>query len=194
MSTDKILSKIYYDVNSPAGYSSLKKLWIEARKQLPKLRLTRVKEWWTSQNIPSHFSLRKLKFSRATFITRAANNTYLADLADFSKLSKFNRGYKWLLIVEDLFSRKLKGLVALKSKTAKETAIALDRIFEKNRPKKFLTDQVIGAGIYFLRNKKFSFREGNSKANASMSLKNTVFMRILPMTSHRRSPPLKGRF
>ncbi len=97
MSTDKILSKIYYDPNNPAGFSSQKKLWLEAKKQLPKLSLKRVNIWWTTQKVPSRFSLRKLKFPRAIFVTRAPNNTWLADLADFSKLSKFNRGYKWLL-------------------------------------------------------------------------------------------------
>ncbi len=44
--TDKILKQIYYDSKNVAGFSSQKKLWLEAKKQLPRLKLTTVKTWW----------------------------------------------------------------------------------------------------------------------------------------------------
>ncbi len=172
----KALNKIYYNPKNRAGFSSQFKLYLEAKKQLPTLTLEQVKNWWKTQNIPSRFALRRKKFSRALFITGAANNTWLADLADFTKLAKYNRGYKWMLIIEDLFSRKLKALIPQKSKTAKETATSLENVFarEKTTPKKFLTDQVCThvKVTFFLNIVIDFFRAESLRGNVPRFLKN----------------------
>lgn len=135
------LGAIYYNVDSPAGYSTKNKLWKQAKKEIPSLTLKQVSHWWATQSIPTRFALAKKKFPRAIFVTHKANYTWLGDLADFTKLSYFNKGFKWLLIVQDLFSRKLIALIALKNKTSKETAAALQGLFTLQSPSKFLTDK-----------------------------------------------------
>jgi hypothetical protein len=138
---EKVLREIYYQPVSPSGYTSQKKLYKAAKKRLPELTLNQVKSWWETQRIPSRFSQAKKKFTRSTFAVPYADHTYGADLADFTNLARFNDGYKWMNVVQDLFSRKLKALIAQKTKTAKETAKGLDILFSKEPPKKkFLTD------------------------------------------------------
>ncbi len=57
------------------------------------------------------------------------------------KLFKYNKNYKWLLIVQDLFSRKLKALIALKTKRSAEVGDALTDLFKIEKPHSFLSDQ-----------------------------------------------------
>ena len=56
------------------------------------------------------------------------------------KLSKWNKGYKYLLMVLDLFS-KYGWVVPLKTKTGSEVSRAFESIFRKNKPKKLWVDK-----------------------------------------------------
>jgi len=173
MATHNLLAQLYYELDEPQGYSSQYKLYKAAKKLDSKITLKDVKSWWATQNIPTRFSLAKTKFPRTTFVTRRANHTWLADLADFSKLYRENKGYKWMLIVQDLFSRKIKALVAQKNKTAKETSLSLDKIFSDEKPKKFLTDQ----GGEFLG----SCKEIYQKHNIHHHTTNDVTQKVAPV-------------
>jgi len=59
---------------------------------------------------------------------------------DKSKLSKHNKGYKYLLNVIDLFSKYVYS-IPLKSKSQHEVAIAFEKLFINNKPDKVWTDQ-----------------------------------------------------
>ena len=54
------------------------------------------------------------------------------DLVDMSKLSKANKGFKYLMVVIDVFS-KYAWLEPLKTKTGIEITKALKKIFDKNK-------------------------------------------------------------
>ena len=56
------------------------------------------------------------------------------------KLSKWNKGYKYLLMVLDLFS-KYGWIVPLKTKTGLEVSKAFESIFKKAKPKKLWVDK-----------------------------------------------------
>lgn len=56
------------------------------------------------------------------------------------KLSKWNKGYKYLLMVLDLFS-KYGWIVPLKTKTGLEVSKAFESILKKNKPKKLWVDK-----------------------------------------------------
>lgn len=138
---DKLLREIYYDKKHPAGFSSQIKLYREAKKRQPKITLLQVKKWWTTQKIPTRFSKATKKFTRTTFAAPYAHHTYLSDLADFWKLARYNDGFRWLIVVQDLFSRKLIALFGQRTKTSRDTAKSLDKVFAIRAPKKFLTDK-----------------------------------------------------
>ena len=54
--------------------------------------------------------------------------------------TKFNRGFKYLLAVIDVFS-KYGWLIPLKDKTGKSVASALKTIFEERKPEKMWVDK-----------------------------------------------------
>lgn len=84
--------------------------------------------------------------------SRAINEIWQADLIDYTKYGKFNKDYKWILLMIDVFSRKGYAM-ALKSKSADDVLDGLKKIFNSTSvlPKVFHTDN----GKEFL-NKKVS--------------------------------------
>ena len=68
------------------------------------------------------------------------DDIWCSDLVDMQKLSKWNKGYKYLLMVLDLFS-KYGWIVPLKTKTGLEVSKAFESIFRKAKPKKLWVDK-----------------------------------------------------
>ena len=63
------------------------------------------------------------------------DDIWCSDLVDMQKLSKWNKGYKYLLMVLDLFS-KYGWIVPLKTQTGLEVSKAFESILKKGQPKK----------------------------------------------------------
>ena len=140
---DALLHKLYYSPQSPSGFSRPVVLWREARKHLPTITLQQVRNWYRGQDVPSRFQQAKHHFPRSIFVTRAVNIQWLADLADLGNLMHYNKKFRYILVVQDLFSRRLLGLVALKRKLSQEVAQALQQIIDGvgQAPHIFFTDQ-----------------------------------------------------
>jgi len=136
-----LLDDVYYKTKSSAGFASQIALFNEAKKRNKKLTLEDVKKWWMSRRTPSRFGPAKKKFLHQPFITRAAHDTYSGDMADLSKLSSKNKGFKWFLIIMDLFTRQIKMLQPQRSKSSKETASSLEKLFTVRAPRVYLTDR-----------------------------------------------------
>ena len=81
-----------------------------------------------------HKPVRK-KFNRRRVIVRGIDEIWAADLADMKAFSKANKGFVFLLLVIDIFS-KYGWIVPLKDKTGKSVASALKTIFKERKPKK----------------------------------------------------------
>ena len=80
------------------------------------------------------------KFLRRSVYSPGVDNTWTADLAFFDKLASVNKGYKYILVVIDIFSR-FAWCKALKDKTGKEVCRAFKEIFDTGvKPKKIWTD------------------------------------------------------
>lgn len=85
------------------------------------------------------------KQSRKNYPTRnvelkGVNDLYQSDLVDMIKFSKFNKGYKYILIVINCFSKFVKA-IPLKTKKASEVESVLKPIFDKYKMKHFQTDK-----------------------------------------------------
>lgn len=143
----KILSEIYYDISHPAGYSSMKKLYKAAKKILPSITLNQVKVWLRHQE--TYMRHRKVirKFRRRKTIARGIDSIWQIDLCDLSKLSVFNRGYKFLLTVIDVFSRYA-FVRPLKNKTGLEVSKAIEHIFETEKRKPNSLSSDLGTEFY----------------------------------------------
>ena len=76
-------------------------------------------------------------FPKRRVIVHNVDDIWCSDLVDMQKLSKWKKGYKYLLMVLELFS-KYGWIVPLKTKTGLEVSKAFESIFRKNKPKKVM--------------------------------------------------------
>ena len=82
----------------------------------------------------------KRNFTKRRVIAHKVDDIWCSDLVDMQKLSKWNRGYKYLLMILDLFS-KYGWIVPLKTKTGLEVSKAFESLLEKNKPKMLWVDK-----------------------------------------------------
>ena len=68
------------------------------------------------------------KFKRRRVLVNGIDKIWAADLADMTAFSKFNQGFRYLLLVIDIFS-KYGWIIPLKNKEGKTVASALKTIF-----------------------------------------------------------------
>ncbi len=136
------LSEIYYQADKPYGYATPLKLYLEAKKVIPNLTQKTVKKWFQTQLIPSRFSEAKTKFPRVPFMIRKPNLLFGADLCDMRWVVRFNNNYRYILVTQDMFDRKLVLLAALKTKTSKEVSACFDKLFKVQKCKKLITGKL----------------------------------------------------
>lgn len=137
----KTLSELYY---SSHGYNSPARL-LKAVKEAghPKVSLKQVEEWISTQEVPSRFRQRRVKFPRSITIARSANYQWSMDLGMLPSLKRYNQNYVFFLLCISSFSRFIKGIKPLKDKKSKTVAKALREIIQENgvAPEVALTDQ-----------------------------------------------------
>ena len=119
------------------------------REQIDKTIASKVigaKKWWGlgvkwTNNLAEelHKPVRKNFLKRYVFV-RNVDDVWGADLIDLRSHSKVNGGFKYILMVIDVFS-KYGWAVPLKSKTGSEVTGALETIFKNYTPKKLWVDQ-----------------------------------------------------
>ena len=144
---EQVLSKIYYDISNPAGYSSIDKLYNAALKELPNLKLKQVKDWLRRQDTYTLHNKARKRYPRRKTLSRGIDDVWQMDLCDMTSHSKYNNGYKFLLTVIDVFSRYA-FVRPLKNKSGIEVSKAIKDIFDKEErlPKKVGVD--MGSEFY----------------------------------------------
>ena len=83
------------------------------------------------------------KFPKRRVFAKNVDDIWAADLVEMNTLSKFNKGYKYLLTVIDVFS-KYGWIVPIKNKTGLNVANAIKLIFDKDgkrKPTRLWTDK-----------------------------------------------------
>jgi len=140
---DTFLEKIYYSLSSPASYAGINRVYEEARRKYPKIKLKDVYDFMHKQRVYTmHRPLRK-KFPRLATRPSGLHTDWQADLAIFDQLAKYNDGYKYLLVCIDVLSRKLYAVPA-KSKSSEDMIDAFENIFKLSKgtlPHKLYTDR-----------------------------------------------------
>jgi transposase InsO family protein len=139
---EKVLASIYYDPSHPAGYGGVQKLYRAAKTKLKSVRLPQVQRWLQEQaTYTLHKPIRR-KFSRSRTQVEGIDHQWQADLADVSHLATYNRGYKYLFCVIDVFS-KFAWVVPLTSKSSSELVRALKLVLKQSgrHPLRWQTDK-----------------------------------------------------
>ena len=80
------------------------------------------------------------KFKRKKVIVNHIDEIHSCDLVDMTKYSRMNKGYKYIFINIDIFSKYAWGF-SIKSKTIKEIKPCFEKIFKERKPKFTWSDQ-----------------------------------------------------
>ena len=129
------LEHLYYNPKSPAAYAGEQALYKLAKQSSKKVKLQDIRDWLRKQQTYTlHKPIHK-KFLRRKTVVAGIDTQWQADLADLSKLSKFNDKHRYLLCIIDVFS-KYAWVVPIKDKTGKTLVIAFK--------------SVLKSGLYFI--------------------------------------------
>jgi hypothetical protein len=151
---EKSLEKIYYELNSPASYAGILKVYNEARKKHPNVTLNDVSDFLHKQRTYTLFKPLKKRFKRLKTIPWGLNTDWQCDLCIFDSIAKENDGYKYLLVCIDVLSRKIYVSPA-KSKKSEHMIEAFEKIFNKSKiiPHKIYSD----SGVEFQAEKMLNY-------------------------------------
>ena len=138
---EKYLKDIYLDPSHPASFGGPDRLYKIVKKEgKHKISHSQIKRWIQKQESYSLNKGIKRKFQRDRVVVEGIDDQFDIDLASLIYYADENDGYKYLLVVIDIFSRY--GWVEpLKDKTAKEIVKAFDKIIQEGRiPKRLRSD------------------------------------------------------
>src|SRR5689334_22715780 len=94
----ELLTKIYYDPSSPAGYTSIQKLFDAAKAIDPTITYDIVKNFLLSQVTYTIHHSARTNFPRSKVVASRIGELFMADLGDMQNLAAHNDGVKYLLI------------------------------------------------------------------------------------------------
>ena len=135
---EKYLKDIYLNPSHPASFGSPDRLYkIVKKEEKYKISHSQIKKWIQKQESYSLNKGGKRKFQRGRVIVEGIDDQFDIDLASLNYYADENDGYKYLLVVIDIFSHY--GWVEpVKDKTAKEIVKAFDKILQEGRISKQL--------------------------------------------------------
>ena len=166
------LRQIYYNPSHPASYEGVKALYNAAKREgRYRISHAQVKKWLQNQNSYSLNKSVKRNFRRGRVIVSGIDDQWDADLASFSAYESSNDGYRYLLVVIDIFSRYA-WIEPIKDKSAKRIIIAFNKIIHKGRkPRRLRTDAARDftskAFQSYLKRKKISHFTTHSEKQAN---------------------------
>jgi len=141
---NELISSVYFNPSHPAGYSSPSKIYIALGKRVS---LGKIKKFL--QTIESYTVLKqvKRKFEKTKVVSPYIDYMWDADTANMTFYEKkdekmaneHNDGYRYFLVVIDVFSRFL-WTKPLKTLKADETKDALIQLLRNRKPDKLRTD------------------------------------------------------
>ena len=170
---EKTLSSVYLDPSQPASFGGLDAVY-RAVKEKGKSKISRkqVQDWLSQQDVYTLHKPARRHYKRSRVIVPGIDAQFQADLVDVQNLSRFNKGYKYLLTCVDIFSKHA-WVVPLKTKQGQELVKAFQTILSSGRkPNKLQTDQ--GTEFLnrvfqkFLRENNIDFFTVNSGLKASV--------------------------
>uniref|UniRef100_A0A1I8BGD2 Integrase catalytic domain-containing protein n=1 Tax=Meloidogyne hapla TaxID=6305 RepID=A0A1I8BGD2_MELHA len=128
---------------SPASYAGINRVYEEARRTYPKIKLKDVYDFLHKQRVYTMHRPARKKFPRLVTRPSGLHTDWQADLAIFDQLAKYNDGNRYLLVCIDVLSRKIFA-VPVKTKRSDDMIEAFENIFHLSdgiMPHKLYTDR-----------------------------------------------------
>ena len=144
------LGALYRDPTFSGSFSGRKRFYKAVKDKYPGAKITQkqVDEYLKRDD---SYTLHRPAKKPATFrrvFTKRIGYLYQIDLVDMRKFKSVNKGYSWIIVCIDTFSKKV-WCFATKNKTADATTEALRDLLTKNRPEKIQTDEGISNTFLF---------------------------------------------
>lgn len=136
------LRKLYYTPGNPGAFAGPEKLY-QAVKQDGKYKIgrMRIRQFLNNEDPYSLLKPIRSSFPRSKVIVNTIDSIWDGDLAAVSNISSENDGYKFLLVLIDIFSRFL-FIVPLKNKQHQNVTDGLKSVFHSGRkPDTLRTDK-----------------------------------------------------
>ena len=187
---EQYLHRKYYDPAFPGSFSGLDRFFKAIKKDgVYNISRNDVQEWLSSQDTYTVNKPVRRKFKRNRVIVSGIDDQWDGDLMDLSSLAKYNKNYKFILLLIDIFSRFV-WAVPLKSKHASEIIRAFKKVFSKGRkPSSLRTDNggefVAKSVKHFLKEQNinaFTTKNAEIKANYAERAIRTIKGKILKYT------------
>lgn len=125
---DKILRSNYFNPSSPSSFGGIQSLSKQTR-----IPISQTKKWLERQDTYTLHKEAKVNFPRRKTIAFHAYEIFQCDLIDMIKYAKFNKDYKYILTVIDVFSR-FAFAFPLKSKHSANIINAFKKLFSFKKP------------------------------------------------------------
>lgn len=191
---EKHLNKIFFNPKSPAFFAAPHKLKQILERKGFKPTLKYLKYWTEAQETYSLNKPARKKFQKSHVIVKGVGSMYDADLADMVDLADDNDGVKFLLVIVDVFSKKL-AVRPLKTKTALEVKQGIQSIFEKDLEPPELLRSDAGREFVnntlrdFLEEKRVRFQVARNEGHANFAERviKTIKGKIFRLLTHKNT-------
>ena len=131
------------------NYPSKKKLYMLAKLEGIKLTLKDIDDFLSKQHVQQIFS-KKIPQKRGHIVSFVPDLRYEMDLVDMSNFSRKNGGYNWILMMIDIFNRKLYAYL-LKNKDKNSILDALTKFFKTHHPEIIISDNDTGFNSHLIK-------------------------------------------
>lgn len=126
----KLLDKLYNNPKSPVAFTGARTLYKHAKSIDPYITLKDVDDYLQSHRTYTLYKPRRIHFKRKRTIPSGYMTDVQVDLADFQKLSRHNKGNKYLLVAIDVLSKQVFA-TPTKSKKNDDMKQAFDNLLEQ---------------------------------------------------------------
>ena len=113
---NELLLQLYENPRSNVSFSGQKKLYKAAKKLNPDINIDDINFFLRNQDSHTLYKLTRKKYPTQKILAPKPLTILSLDLADLSKLSRFNGNINFLMYFIDLFSKKI-TVIPIKNKT-----------------------------------------------------------------------------
>ena len=137
---NNLFKNIYTDPSNPGAFGGIRNLYIQAKKVDPNITLKNVKDWLKRQHTYTLHRPARRRWKRNRIYVSYIDEQWEIDLIDLQIYSVQNDGYKYLLMIIDVFSKYLFAFPT-KTKTALEILNIFKNLFKNRKPTKIRSDR-----------------------------------------------------
>ena len=137
---ENLLEKIYFNPKNSSSFGSASNLFKAAKKIDPSITKSFVESWLKSRYEYTLFKKTNKKFRRNKILASYINEFWQIDLLDYSKLSRYNEGFKYLINIIDVFSKYL-IVIPIKTKSMFEITYKMNILFNRVKPVNLQSDR-----------------------------------------------------